>query len=76
MDRDDWGSGVVVRAECDEVVVAAGLMHVALCVGRMDAGLDSAEVAGEGLAAALVPLDPTGFAGLMGLTGILGPPGI
>jgi hypothetical protein len=42
---------------------------VALCLGRMDAGFDSTEVAGEGLAAAFVSLDPTGVRWANGFDG-------
>jgi hypothetical protein len=58
MDYGCWSNGVDVWAEFSKVVVAADLMPVASGVDRVDAGFDSAEVAGEVLAAAFIPLEP------------------
>ena len=56
MDHGYWSNGVDVWTEFSKVVVAADLMSVATCVDRVDAGFDSAEAAGQGVAAAFVPL--------------------
>jgi len=56
MDNGCWSNGVDVWTEFSKVVVAADLMPVAIGVDRVDPGFDSAEVAGEVLAAAFVPL--------------------